>query len=386
MPAPEEDEVDILELVRILWQQKSLIIGTAAVTAISAIALTLVVPKVFEAEATVLPTASNDAGAMLSGLAAQLGPAAGMLSGVGGGGKTADLIEILNSRSMAERVIIRTRLAEKISGWKYQSQLISTLRKMVKVTGPTLKSKLVVVHVEASDPKLSADLANAYVDELKAMLDEIGYDSATKNLRFIKEQLDRTKVELAKAEEALAAFQMNNQLEALPETVVSSMESVSSLEAQRISATVQLKATEETLKELKNKVGTLQADPSAITELELKRNSLATQTTELEKAKEGFVSRLSKLPPKGMELARLKRDVEVQNAVYLALRQQYEARAVTESKESDAFVPLDRAVIPDVASGPRKSVNGLWGLIAGLFVGIALGFVRHYRMRREVHK
>lgn len=56
-----------------------------------------------------------------------------------------------------------------------------------------------------------------------------------------------------------------------------------------------------------------------------------------------------------MELARLQRDVQVLNGVYLVLTQQYETALIAESKESDAFLVLDPPRFRRGRSVPRRS-------------------------------
>ncbi|MNY31127.1 cryptic autophosphorylating protein tyrosine kinase Etk [compost metagenome] len=111
-------------------------------------------------------------------------------------------------------------------------------------------------------------------------------------------------------------------------------------------------------------------------ELEIKRKALATQRSELSKAQEGFLDKLSKLPPKGMELARLQRDLQVRNAIFLALSQQYESAIINENKESEAFLPLDKAEASDFPSSPNKRRNAIVGLLLGLIVGVSVATYR----------
>ncbi len=369
-PSSSADEIDLLEIGKTLWRKKLLILGTAAVTSLSAMGVSFLLPKTYTADASILPISGNDAGmALAAGFASQMAPAAGLLGSLGGNGKTAELVEILNSRSMAERVIEKHHLDREIKGWKSKTDLVIRVKKMTTIVSPSLKNKLVSVQVKAPRPELAATMANAYVSELKVMLDEIGYNSAARNRKFIENQLASSKTELTKAENRLSSFQARNQLASLPDTVVASIRSISDLEAQRVGAAVQLKTTEEALSLVQSKVLALQADPSSLHELEIKTKSLAAQESALASAKQTFVDKLTALPPKGMELARLQRDVQVQNAIFLVLSQQLESALINENKESDAFLPLDKAYVPEKPIAPKKALITLFGLLAGIFLG-----------------
>ena len=355
---------------------------TVSILLSSVISITL--PKTYVAEASILPMSSSDPGAALAaGLSAQLGPMANML-GIMSSNKSADLTEILNSRSMANRVITAYNLDKEMDGWKHQSELTSKLKKMTTIVPPSLKSKILTIKVSAPTASLAEKIANAYVLELKSMLDEIGYHNATRHRAFIENKLRETEVSLSKSEEALTEYQTSNQIASLPETVVASIRSLSDLEAQRISATVEIQGTNEALQEVRSRINAFQTSPEMLTQLEIKRNTLAAQEAALEKAQKNYLDKLTTLPPKAMALARLQRDVQVHNAIYLALTQQYQSALINESKDSDSFLPLDRAETPLKPSSPRMLVNIIFGSIVGLVVGCVAAIFRNSINSRRI--
>jgi len=359
-------------------------LSTAMIAGIAAFFISYLLPKTYSAEATILPLSDSDPAQMLSaGVANQLGAAAGMLgnfSGLAGigGGRSADLVEFLSSRSMTNRVIAACQLETEIKGWRSREELTKMVTDMRTIIPPSLKNKVVTIKVQAPRSELAARMANAYVGELKTMLDEMGYNSASKNRKFIQKQLSHAKSELAIAEEKLARFQTENHLASLPETVLSSIRALSELEAQSINTQVQLSSTAEMMETLTTKIDSLQAAPSAMTELELKRKGLTAQKLALEDAQRSFLSKLTQLPPKGMELARLQRDVQVYNAIYLTLTQQHETALISENKDSDSFYPLDQAVVPDRPLKPNKKINTLVAFIGALVFSAAFVLRREY--------
>jgi len=374
--AAGSSDLDFATFGRIIWRQKALITSVTSLATCAALGISFVLPKTYTANATILPSTNpNSTGSMAAVLASQLGPAAGML-GMIGGNATTDLVEILNSRTMAGRVATQLKLEHELKGNLTRTQQVKKLQKMVEVTAPTIKNRLVSVSVSASRPDLAANIANAYVDNLKRILDEIGYNKATKNLRFVREQLRKAKENLTLAEEKLTQFQSANNLASLPEAIIASVKSISELEAQQVNTEVQLRSTEESLGELQTRIETLQVDPKLLLEFEIKKKALAVQGRALDKAKKGFLEKLANLPPKGMELARLQRDVEVQNAINLALRQQYETALISENKDSDAFIPLDKAEPPEKPSKPQKLVIVLLGMMGGLMTSLMIALLR----------
>lgn len=375
------DEISVMQVLKALRRRKFFILGMTAASVMLAVVIAFSLPKTYTAEAVILPTSNEStAGAFAAGLASQFGAAAGMLSGLGlGSNKATDLVEILKSRSMTERVIAKLQLDHQLTGWKTKGELIDKVKKLTSIESPTLDSKVIRIHTNAPIAELSANMANAYASELKEMLDQIGYNSAAKNRQFIERQLQKTKGELSLAEEKLAQFQANNQIASLPETILASIRTISELEAQNINTEVQIRSTDEVLSTLTAKVSELQAAPDAMVDLELKRTGLSAQREALRVAQQAFLQKLTNLPPKAMDLARMQRDVQVQNAIYLALTQQYETSMISESKESDAFLVLDRAYTPEKPSKPQKALVVLGGAIVGLLLGILLTLWKEFK-------
>lgn len=361
--------LDVGALIGALIQHRIRVAVIMIVSTATAIAVSYTIPKTYTANASILPNSSSEIGAGLaSSIALQMGAMSGFLGGMAAG-RSGDLVEILKSRTITERVITKLELDREITGWKYRSDLVVSVSKMVTIIPPTLKNKVIGIEVQSSNPKRSEAIANAYVEELESMLNELKDKSSTKNRIFIEGQLSRTRASLEAAENRLASFQTSNGLASLPETVAASIRAISDLEAQRVNAQIQMQSTEKTLDAMRDGVATLQVNPNTLHELEIKKKALAAQNSALSKAQSDFAQKLSELPPKGMALARMQRDVQVQNAIYLALSQQYESALISENNESEEFTVLDYAQMPDRPSKPKKSLIALAGLIGGIFLG-----------------
>lgn len=365
---PPSDTLDLWEIGRQIFAGRRLIALTSIVLGTAGLVYGFIGPRPYIADATLLVSQGGGSGSIAS-FAAQLGAGAEAMASAFSNDKMSDLMEILQSRTMAERVIDRLHLDREIHGWKYRSDLVKALEKMTffDPTGP--KASEITIEVKAPRAQLAADIANTYVSELKAMLDSMGYDSASRNRKFIESRLLLTKQALDDAEDSLAAFQAKNHIASLPDTVVSAVGSIGKLDSEKISTDVKLKSTEESLNAMKSKIGALQADPNALTELEIKEQSLAAEATALAQAKEDLMRRFQALPPQEVEFAKLQRDVKVQSSVYMTLSSELQTAVIEESKESAAFIPLDKAEVPDHFTAPRK----LFFIIGGLLIGALLG-------------
>jgi tyrosine-protein kinase Etk/Wzc len=293
--------------------------------------------------------------------------------------KVADLVEILGSRTMTGRVIKACSLETEFKGWKSREDLVKRVRGTTRIVPPGIKNSAIRIEVKGDRPELVARVANSYVDNLKDALDEMGYNRAARNKTFIERQLERNRAELARAEEALAKYQATNRIASLPETVVASIRSLGDLESQKLGAEIERKRTDELLSAMSTKVQALQLDPNAMVDLQVRKRGLAAQAGALARAQAEFQAKLASLPPKAVALARLQRDVQVANAVYLALTQQLEVAIIGASKESEAFLPLDRADVPVKPVYPKKSIFTLAGLAFGLILGGVLALLQGRR-------
>lgn len=109
LSAQYDDEIDLRELLRILWSGKWLISGITLVAAVVAVIVALMLPNIYRAEALLAPSDQEGVG-RLSALANQYGGLAS-LAGINLGGgvtdKTALGLEVLKSRKFTSEFIER---------------------------------------------------------------------------------------------------------------------------------------------------------------------------------------------------------------------------------------------------------------------------------------
>ncbi|MDP5029042.1 Wzz/FepE/Etk N-terminal domain-containing protein [Paraglaciecola sp.] len=114
------DEIDLRELWKAIWQGKWLIIAVTTVCAIGAVLYALSLPNIYKSEALLAP-ASSDEQAGLSGIAGQFGGLAS-LAGVSLGGakadKTALAIQILKSRQFTSQFIQKRNILPELMAVK----------------------------------------------------------------------------------------------------------------------------------------------------------------------------------------------------------------------------------------------------------------------------
>lgn len=366
LPPPRADDALLpREAIGVLWRRRRLIGGASLGAAAVGLLLAFVLPKTFQAQATLLPAPGQGQGSALlsalSGLSST--PLAAALLG---GGPSGDLVEILKSRAMEDRVI-RAESLKRLFPAATTAQVERTVLGWVRVLPPGPGNSVVAIQVENRDPALAARVANSYVTQLQSMLDSIGYSSASRQRKFLGAQLAKVKTDLGASEKALADFEARSKIASLPETVSSLVGSLSRLEAQQTASQVQLQSTQAEIATMGEAVRDLRTDPNALLSLEVKRQALQHEGRALYNAEERFTDELEKLPPRAMKLATLQRNAKVQEELFVTLTQQYEASLIAEDRESNDFLPLDAAEVPDHPIKPKKLVYALAGLMAGFW-------------------
>ncbi|MBI5198065.1 MAG: hypothetical protein HZA19_05585, partial [Nitrospirae bacterium] len=178
-----EDEINLLDYWRVIWRGKWIIILLCLVSVSATAWYSFNLPKIYQAKTTIIPT---DAGG--GGLAAALSamPFAGALGGALPTTPSDKIIAILESQTIAEKVIRRLDLMPVIfekdwdpvkKDWKANPEpptiqkAVQTMRKdIVKVSAD--KRGTVGVTVEFPDPKRAASIANTYISVLAEYLND----------------------------------------------------------------------------------------------------------------------------------------------------------------------------------------------------------------------
>ena len=115
-----------------------------------------------------------------------------------------------------------------------------------------------------------------------------------------------------------------------------------------------------------------------ILELETDQKSLvARQSTQNDILNE-YNRRLEGLPEKSLKLADLERNVQVNDKIYLTLRENYEQIKIREAGQIDIVRVLDYAQPPKTPVLPKKGRNLAMGLFFGLLLGVGLAFSKDY--------
>ena len=339
------------------------------------LAVAIFLPNQYSAVTALLPPQpSRSAAAAALG---QFGDLANLVGRDGVRNPSALFVSLLQSRSVADRLIERFHLAQ----W-YGTPRRSRIRKQLakRTSIENTKDGIITIEVRDRDPQRSADLANAYVEELTHLNQTLAIGEAAQRRVFFESQLREARSNLQLAEEGLSSTQKTTgviQLDAQARVYTAI--------TAELRASIALKETQ--MKEMERFATADNADMERISQ---SIASLREQLRQLEtgSSPSGPQLTMQKMAATGVEYLRRVRELKYREAVFEMLAKQLEAARLDEAKSSALIQVLDRAEVPDRKSGPNRSLIVLLGCLVGLICGLLMVAVRqgfkHWRSDPEI--
>jgi uncharacterized protein involved in exopolysaccharide biosynthesis len=198
---PPEDEINLIDLLIVLAKNKKMILGVTLVAAMLSVVYALMSPNIYTATAKILPPQSSQSSSVNSVMLAQLG---GLAGGIGGALGLKDpnslYIAMMKSRTITEKIVQRFDL-KSVYETETVTETIKVLDKQSTITSG--KDGIISVEIDDKDPKRTADMANAYVDELNNLMKTLAISEASQRRQFFETQMKPSKDRLTNAEVTL---------------------------------------------------------------------------------------------------------------------------------------------------------------------------------------
>jgi uncharacterized protein involved in exopolysaccharide biosynthesis len=83
-----------------------------------------------------------------------------------------------------------------------------------------------------------------------------------------------------------------------------------------------------------------------------------------------------KLPETGLEYLRKMRDLKYQETLFELLSKQFEIAKIDEAKEAPLIQVVDKALVPEQKSKPKRALIVILATLLAFFLGVLLAFVR----------
>jgi len=280
---------------------------------------------------------------------------------------------ILKSRTVTEAVVEKENL---ISVYKIKSREATIKELISRVSVNVTPEGLISLSYEDRDRNKTADVANRFVQELDRVNRETSTSKAKNARIFIEERLAQTQKDLNLAEENLKRFQEENKTLVLDEQMKSAIEKAADLKAEMVSSEIELNVLSKTMSPSHPQIASLR---SKVNEIKRQLGVLELGNQE-EKPEDKTVLDVAfnQVPSLSLQLARLIREVKIQETVFELLTQQYEQYKIEENKDTPTVQILDKAVPPEKKAKPKRAfLVGISGILS-LFASVTFVFGQEY--------
>lgn len=327
------------------------------------LAVALTVPRYYTATTVILPPQQQQAGQ--AGALAQLGALAGVAGAATGMKTPEDLyLALLKSRSLQTLVVQKLKLQERY-GIASMDACLSTLSGRVKITVQK-STGLITINADDRNPQFAAELADAYVAQLRDMMSRLALTEAQQRRLFFEKQQDKIKNALVQAEIRFAGLQQTTGL-----MVTASQAEMALREAAE---------TRRLIAELEVKRAALgsafTAENASLRALNAQLSTLRQRLSQLEGG--GHHEPQDKANPDRYRSVQAYRDAKTYEVAYEQVTKQLELARLDEAKEGPLLQQVDPAIPPEFPSKPKRilvllgiamafsALGALWSIVRGM--------------------
>ncbi|MCK4665450.1 polysaccharide biosynthesis tyrosine autokinase [Candidatus Dependentiae bacterium] len=123
-------------------------------------------------------------------------------------------------------------------------------------------------------------------------------------------------------------------------------------------------------------VSIYQKDLESYMSLQIEVEVLSQKIIELEKIIDSYKESMKGLPEDQIEILRLTRDLEVNEKIYLMLKEKYEEARIKEAGQLGDLRVIDGPNYPMQPFKPRRKLLIIFGIITGVFFGFGVGILK----------
>jgi tyrosine-protein kinase Etk/Wzc len=373
---PASSSADFLEILLVLAREKKRILQITGALTLLATIIVFVIPKTYTATATILPPQQNQS--VLSTLIGQVGGSAALdLRDLGLKNPADVFVAMLQSRTIEDALVNRFDLRKVYNVKRYQDAR-KILEKRSEINPE--KEGLISIQVSDRDPNRAADIANTWVDELRALNQSLALTEAAQRRVFFEQKLIAERDDLAKSELALKMLQQRTGLIQPDAQARALIGAVADFRAQVAAKQVQLQslrtyATEDNpdVKRVERELAELQSQSAKLSQMERNGADLGEGNLQVP---------TRRVPEANLEYIRVARDLRYHETLYDFLGKQLEAARIDEAKNAVMVQVVDKAVPPERKSGPKRMLIVAVAAIASFLLS-CLGVLIWEALRRR---
>ena len=347
--------------VRTVWSERTFLFRTSLLGLLLGIVVALLIPPRYTAT-TRLMAPDNQSGSS----AATTATALAATRGAGGLGEVAwDLLGlkntsevfagILTSRTVQNYIIEKFDL-KRVYGVRSMGDARNLLSRSVGVAIDR-KNQMITISVTDRNPKLAAEIAASYTDELNRLVSDLSTSSARRERIFLEGRLSQVSQDLESAEKDFSQFASKNSAIDIKEQGKAMLDVAGTLQGRLISAESELEALRQIYYDSHIRIKTQKA---RVEELQSQLSKLGgndhTKTLGADSTAGDFYPSIRKLPLLGVTYADLYRRTKLQEAVFEVLTQEYEVAKVQEARETPTVRVLDPPEVPEGKDFPPRTL------------------------------
>lgn len=344
-----------IDTIRTHWAR---ILATGFAVAVVTYGATWLVTPTFTAKTVIISPQQQQSAATAA--LASLSSLSG-LAGIAGVKSPADqYVAVMQSETLSNRIIDRFKLRE-----LYKAEwLIDARRKLAQEVRIVVNKKdnLISIEVDDHSPQRAAGMANAYVEELRKLTNEMALTESQQRRVFFEEQLKKTRHALTTSQLALQDSGLTTA--AVKSDAKAAIETYARIKAQQEAAQARLNALRLTLSDSTVEVQQLRTQVAA----------LSNQLARLEMPADDGNGRSA-------AYINAYRDYRYQETLFDIYARQFEAARLDEARDGTLIQVLDVASIPEVKSKPKRAVITL----AAAAAGVLLSFL-YFCLRRPARQ
>lgn len=353
-PEPHRDDINLLDLLQVFADNLRLIVLGSLAAGLLALGYTFTIAPTFTATTRFMPPQQQQSAA--ASMLASLGALGGLAGSAAGIKNPADqYVAFLESRSMQDVLIDRFKLMERFDTPSKENARRALNGNVSIAAG---KDGLITIDASDTDPAFAAQLANAHVEELGHLLSRLAVTEAQQRRMFFEKQLNETKNNLTKADQALKASGINsNVLKANPAAAVEGLATLkASIAAQEIKLASMRGYLTESAPDFKQARTELSAMRAQLNQAEKEEPTTAG-------ANGDYISKY--------------RDFKYHETLFELFAKQYEMARIDESREGAVIQVLDAAIPPEFKSKPQKAKIALVTTLAAALALFIWAYLRH---------
>lgn len=370
----QEKEVNILKLWESIWSNRKFIITFCLMVAVLTAGISMILPKWYKANATILPPGSNSGafGAITSNLNS-LGFGSLM---EGSANSTNRLLAIAKSRKMRQKINDKYDFTTRYKT-EFNDDAIKEIGKRLVIT--TGREDEIIITFYDKDQEIVADVVQLIVNQLDSLEISFSQDQALENRDFISKRVTEVTDSLSILQDESQNYMEEHNIISIPDQLSAEIEHAAKMKAQIASMEIEL----QTSRNMYN------ADNLIITQLEEKLELMRKNYQKFFYNKDSnlFLD-LKNIPQYQLTYLTMERKMEYLITLLEFLGPQYENSKIEAANNMSRIQVLDEPKRPDRRYKPRRAFLVVFATFVAFCISLFIIYLKNAvkEAKLEEHK